>query len=93
MNGYFRTIAENKRLDALEESDDETSFENTDPDKYVYLEKEYLMMCRFNKRFCRWVPIQMLASTNSKTFPLDRVITHQQVKQHEIKYVNRYKRI
>lgn len=94
MNGYFRTIAENKRLDALEESDDEADFENTEPDKYVSLEKEFLMICRFNKRFCRWVPIQMLSSTKTKTIPLDRIINYQQVKQHESKYISRsHKRV
>jgi hypothetical protein len=93
MNGYFRTIAENKRLDALEESEDESTFENTDPDKYVSLDKEFLMMCRFNKRFCRWVPFQMLSSTKTKTIPLDSIITQQQVRQHESKYINRHKRI
>lgn len=90
MNGYFRNIDENKRLDALEESDDESDFENVEPDKYVSLDKEYMMVCRFNKRFCRWVPIQMLSSTKTKTIPLSQVITYQQVKQHESKYVRSY---
>jgi hypothetical protein len=87
MNEYFRKIAENKRLDALEESDDESDFENTDVDRFVSLDKEYMFVCRFHKRFCRWVPIQMLASTQSKTMPLDSVITYQQVRQHEVKYL------
>jgi hypothetical protein len=90
MNGYFRMIDENTRLDALEESDDESVFENTDADKYVSLDKEYLMICRFNKRFCRWVPIQMLSSTKTKTVPLSNVITSQQVRQHEVKYIKSY---
>lgn len=90
MNGYFRMINENTRLDALEESDDESVFENTEPDKYVSLDKEYLMICRFNKRFCRWVPIQMLSSTKTKTVPLSNVITSQQVRQHEVKYIKSY---
>jgi len=90
MNGYFRNIEENNRLDALEESDDESEFENTEPDKYVYLDKEYMMVCKFNKRFCRWVPIQMLSSTKTKTIPLSQVITYSHVKQHESKYVKNY---
>ncbi len=83
MNRLFRNIAENRRLDALEESEDESGFENTEPDKYVSLEKEYLMVCRFHKRFCRWVPLEVVASTATA-----HVITDQQVKQHEIRYLN-----
>ena len=84
MNRVFRNIVENQRLDAQEESEDETDFENTEPDKYVSLHKELLMVCRFNKRFCRWVPIQFL---NSQSTLSSQVITDQQVKQHEIRYL------
>ena len=84
MNRVFRNIIENERLDAQEESEDETEFENTDPDKYVSLHKELLMMCRFNKRFCRWVPVQLLASQST---PMSQIITDQQVKQHEFRYL------
>ena len=44
MNRLFRKIAENNSLDALEESEDEADFENTEPDKYVSLSKEYRMV-------------------------------------------------
>lgn len=81
MNRLFRNIRENERLDALEESETEEEFENVDPDKYVSLTKEYTMLCRFHKRFCRWVPIQVSSSASS-------IITDQQVKQHEIRYLN-----
>jgi hypothetical protein len=84
MNRLFRNIAENRCLDALEESEDEAEFENTEPDKYVSLHKEYIMVCRFNKRFCRWVPLEVVAVTNG----LAQVITDQQVKQHEIRYLS-----
>ena len=80
MNRLFRKIAENNSLDALEESEDEADFENTEPDKYVSLSKEYRMVCRFNKRFCKWVPIDLSQR--------GEVITSQQVKQHESRYVN-----
>jgi hypothetical protein len=83
MNRLFRNIAENRSLDALEESEDEAGFENTEPDKYVSLDKEYLMVCRFHKRFCRWVPLEVVASTG-----MAHVITDQQVKQHEMRYLN-----
>lgn len=84
MNRLFRNIAENRCLDALEESEDEAEFENTEPDKYVSLHKEYIMVCRFNKRFCRWVPLEVAASPTG----LAQVITDQQVKQHEIRYLS-----
>jgi hypothetical protein len=84
MNRVFRNIIENERLDAQEESEDEAEFENTDPDKYVSLHKEFLMMCRFNKRFCRWVPIQFLAGQSTS---MSQVIMDQQVKQHEMRYL------
>ena len=85
MNRLFRNIAENQRLDALEESEDEAEFENTEPDKYVSLHKEYIMMCRFHKRFCRWVPFQVVTAAAGGAAG---VVTDQQVKQHEFRYLN-----
>jgi hypothetical protein len=84
MNRVFRNIIENERLDAQEESEDEADFENTDPDKYVSLHKERLMICRFNKRFCRWVPVQFLSEQSTS---MSQVIMDQQVKQHEMRYL------
>jgi hypothetical protein len=86
MNRLFRNIAENQRLDALEESEDETEFENTEPDKYVSLHKEYIMACRFHKRFCRWVPFQVVPAAAGGAGA--GVVTDQQVKQHEFRYLN-----
>ena len=87
MNRLFRNIAENQSLDALEESEDETEFENTEPDKYVSLHKEYIMVCRFHKRFCRWVPFQVVTAAAGAGAGAG-VITDQQVKQHEFRYLN-----
>ena len=78
MNRLFRNISENERLDTMEESEDEADFENIEHDKYVTLSKEYIMTCRFHKRFCKWVPIEI--STGKE------IITKQQVKQHEMCY-------
>ena len=83
MNRLFRNITENERLDTMEESEDECDFENTELDKYVTLTKEYKMICRFNKRFCKWVPID----TNTKA----DVVTAQQVRQHEVRYIRHRK--
>ena len=58
MNNYFRNIKENYNLDALEESDDEDEFENTNIDKYVDLDKKISFKCVYNYKFNGWVPIE-----------------------------------
>jgi hypothetical protein len=58
MNALFRNIKENKSLDALEESDDEDEFENTNIDKFVDLTKKLKMKCIFNYKFKKWTPIE-----------------------------------
>lgn len=58
MNALFRNIKENISLDALEESDDEDEFENTNIDKFVDLNKKIKMKCIFNYRFKKWTPIE-----------------------------------
>jgi hypothetical protein len=59
MNKLFRIIKENNDLDALEESDDEEEFENANVDKFVYLDKSHKMVCNFNNKFKKWVPIKI----------------------------------
>jgi hypothetical protein len=59
MNKLFRIIKENQNLDALEESDDEEEFENDNIDKFVHLDKSYKMVCHFNYKFKKWVPIKL----------------------------------
>jgi len=56
MNKLFRIIKENNDLDALEESDDEEEFENSNVDKFVYLDRSYKMVCNFNNKFKKWIP-------------------------------------
>ena len=58
MNALFRNIKENRSLDALEESDDDDEFENTNIDKFVDLTKKIKMKCVFNHRFKKWTPIE-----------------------------------
>jgi hypothetical protein len=65
MNKLFRIIKENDNLDALEESDNEEEFENENVDKFVYLDKSYKMICQFNHKFKKWVPIK-IANENSE---------------------------
>lgn len=57
MNSLFRSIKENKSLDALEESDDEDEFENINLDKFVDLSKKVKMKCVYNYKFKKWTPI------------------------------------
>jgi hypothetical protein len=59
MNSLFRIIKENVNLDALEESDDEEEFEDENEDKFVHLDKEYKMICEYNYKFKKWVPIKI----------------------------------
>lgn len=62
MNSLFRNIKENNDLDLLEESDDEETFENISPDKYVDLHKEIKFSCIYNKQFNKWVPNKMVST-------------------------------
>jgi len=66
MNSVFRRMKENSRLDAIEESDDESEFQNSDPDKHVNLEKTVLMLCSFNYRFKRWIPLKCVVSADGR---------------------------
>jgi hypothetical protein len=85
MNRLFRNIRENERLDAMEESETEEEFENIELDKYVTLNKEYRLLCRLNKKFCRWVPISVAPV-------ISEVVNDFIVKQHESRYNISYKR-
>ena len=59
MNTIFRNIKENANLDKLEESDSEEEFENDNVDKFVYLDKSCYMVCVYNTKFKKWVPIKL----------------------------------
>lgn len=88
MNALFRKIKENVRLDTMEESDNDDEFESTEPDKFVSLKTEYKMVCRLNKKFCRWVPISIVCGTHGNgNAPHQDIITEIQVKQHELRYL------
>jgi len=58
MNSLFRNIKENINLDALEESDDEDEFENVSLDKFVDLDKKYVMKCLYLPKYKLWQPIE-----------------------------------
>lgn len=65
MNKLFRKIKENANLDAIEESDDETEFEDFREDKFVYLDRHFKMNCEYNPKFKRWCPVS-LANDNER---------------------------
>jgi len=65
MNKLFRNIKENNNLDTLEESDNEDEFENDKEDRFVYLDREFNMICSYNYKFKKWTPIK-LADKNMK---------------------------
>lgn len=57
MNRLFRDIKENNNLDALEESDDESEFQNEKEDKFVFLDRSFKMNCVYNAKFKKWTPV------------------------------------
>ena len=65
MNSLFRNIKENINLDALEESDDEEEFENNSENRFVDLEKSHKMICKYNYKFKKWVPINIVNDKES----------------------------
>lgn len=71
MNKLFRDIKENDYLDALEESDNEDEFESEKLDKYVYLDKSYKMICEYNTKFNKWVPIKVVDNKSEKIVTLN----------------------
>ena len=64
MNNLFRNIKENDNLDAIEESDDETEFEDDRDDKFVYLNRSCKMNCRYNYKFKKWYPVSLANETD-----------------------------
>jgi len=57
LNGLFRRILENRRIDAIEESDDEEDFQIVRENKYTDLEKKVVVSCRFQGRLKKWLPV------------------------------------
>jgi hypothetical protein len=62
MNSIFRNIKENANLDSIEESDDESDFEDIRQDKYVDLRKHVFIECIFNMKFKKWTPVRLVES-------------------------------
>jgi hypothetical protein len=51
-------------VDYGEESEDEDTFQNVNPDKYVDLKKEYKMNCVFQNKFKKWVPVSVVENSS-----------------------------
>jgi hypothetical protein len=66
MNSLFRSIKENSNLDLLEESDDEDEFQNISENKFVNLEKSYIMKCIYNIKIKKWEPHTVIKENNTK---------------------------
>mgnify|MGYP001168404039 FL=1 len=64
MNKLFRNIKENDNLDLLIESDDEEEFEDVDENKYVNIDKELNMRCKYINNFNKWKPLYVVESNN-----------------------------
>jgi hypothetical protein len=67
MNKLFRNIKENENLDLLEESDDEDEFQNENVDRFVDMNKSYLMICKFNHKFKKWYPVKEFSDQTVST--------------------------
>lgn len=76
LNTIFRNIKENQCLDIIEESDDETDFEDIREDKFVDLNKECIMECYFHFKFKKWVPLCIVSEKDytSKIISLNVLI-------------------
>jgi hypothetical protein len=85
MNKLFRNIKENQNLDALEESDDEDEFEDERLDKYVYLEKEIKMICKYNQKFKKWYPCRLAGKHEKVAMKRDLIQNNQQQNQYHRK--------
>lgn len=72
MNNLFRNIRENKNIDYIEESDNEEDFENIAEDKYVDLNKTFNIVCNFNSKFKKWVPIK-IADENTRVIHISNL--------------------
>ena len=84
LNKLFRNIKENANLDALEESDDESEFEDDRDDRFVFLDKVFNMVCAYNRKFKKWSPVR-LADASAK------LVTSQELVVLEQSYINKYK--
>tara|TARA_B110000967_G_C18892715_1_gene568469 strand:- start:322 stop:1272 length:951 start_codon:yes stop_codon:yes gene_type:complete len=73
MNSIFRNIKENRSLDSLEESDDDEEFQNINDDKFVHINKTANVMCEYNYRFKKWVPIKV---SNDRRIATQKDIRH-----------------
>ena len=56
MNSLFRGWRECTRLDAIEESDDDEELNSSE----YSTPPVYIMKCRYNQRFKKWIPFQVL---------------------------------
>ena len=63
LNSIFRNVKENLSLDAAEESDDEESFQSSQEKQEMgfirYSDIEKAMVCSYNYKFKRWVPLRL----------------------------------
>ena len=63
LNRVFRNIKENDDIDCVEMSDDEEEFENISDDKYVDTELMKPYVCRYNRKFKKWIPLEEQTSS------------------------------
>jgi hypothetical protein len=81
LNKLFRNIKENENLDALEESDDETEFEDDRDDRFVFLDKAFMMVCAYNHKFNKWSPVRLADASAKLVSQQELVVLEQQYKK------------
>jgi hypothetical protein len=89
MNSLFRNIRENANIDYGEESEDEDDFQNVNPDKYVDLSKTYYMNCVYHAKFKKWVPVNVVNTT--QCVEIDKLIYSNQHSKKTNYYNTSYK--
>ena len=74
MNKLFRFIRENDNLDFIEESDDDSDFQDISESKYVDLNKTLKIECEFSFKFKRWIPL--LVIDNARVVHINKLISN-----------------
>ena len=90
MNKLFRNIKENENLDLLEESDDEDEFQNENIDRFVDINKSYLMICKFNHKFKKWYPVKEYSDQNKNALIIEKHLVADYEKNNYVPHQQRY---
>jgi len=75
LNTLFRKIRANQNLDAIEESDDEETFEDMRDTKWIVNPENVVkMVCEFNAKMRKWIPVRV-ADETARVVYADKIST------------------